>query len=104
CFLMLPPPPRSPLFPYTTLFRTQETLLRAVELQRRARLDPSSGSLPALLRFRERDDPVELPFPHLVEQFLDRAQGLALRAVIPLGSPASLHDQARFAKNLQVAG
>src|SRR5699024_12405368 len=30
-FLMLPPPPRSPLFPYTTLFRSPNTI-RVVDL------------------------------------------------------------------------
>src|SRR5437870_8742291 len=31
---MIPPPPRSTLFPYTTLFRSEEPLLRARRLRR----------------------------------------------------------------------
>src|SRR5205807_8445717 len=35
CFLMLPPPPRSTLFPYTTLFRSRPLRVHAGERARR---------------------------------------------------------------------
>src|SRR5262245_62744481 len=38
---MIPPPPRSTLFPYTTLFRSQ--LLAQVEVDQRAVLGPVDG-------------------------------------------------------------
>src|SRR5205085_11859517 len=36
-FLMIRPPPRSTLFPYTTLFRSQDLVARAIDI--RARID-----------------------------------------------------------------
>src|SRR5205809_3508576 len=55
---MIRPPPRSTLFPYTTLFRSGEGLERLVDLLRRMRRH-QAGAQPALRRrHRGRDDGV----------------------------------------------
>src|SRR5256885_5671950 len=57
---MIRRPPRSTLFPYTTLFRSQRESLRTAALdaggRRRGQVAPHRGHLP-VLRFQAADDP-----------------------------------------------
>src|SRR2546426_8616745 len=52
-FLMIRRPPRSTLFPYTTLFRSQEPVLRVVRVLVLVDEDVPEGLLPALTRLGE---------------------------------------------------
>src|SRR2546430_11861666 len=94
-FLMIRPPPRSTLFPYTTLFRSRECLLRT-DAERDARVSPSRVCVGRAARSEEHTSELQSQ-SNLVCRLLLEKKKNSTHMCITFGTPRdSVHVSSLF--------